>query len=167
MSLQSEYFDPDTGIIHLVQQERIGVQTGLTDDMKLGLEDTSFNDVKVKLLSVKYVAQLYTEEAGDPTGLFFSTSYGDSGTVLFGIGNKNEVFSTYTSLGSFQGTSSFPVQIQGYSTLIGNPTSVTKTWTPRKMGLSNEQVAFITVRSASGGNGCVAGLSIYMRLLRL
>ncbi len=167
MSLQSEYFDPDTGIIHLVQQERIGIATGATDDMKLGLEDTSFNDVKVKLLSVKYVAQLFTAEAGDPTGKFFSTAFGDNGTVMFGIGNKNEVFSTYTSLGSFQGTSSFPIQIQGYTTIIGNPTSVTKTWTPRKMGLSNEQVAFITVRSQAVTSGCVAGLSIYMRLLRL
>lgn len=167
MSLQSEYFDPDTGIIHLIQQERISILSGNTDDMKLGLEDTGFTDVKVKLLSVKYVAQLFVGESGDTTTKQFSSSYGDNGQVIFGIGNKNENFATYTSLGSFQGTSSFPVHAQGYTTLIGNPTSVTKTWTPRKMGLSNEQVAFITVRSQAVTNGCVAGLSIYMRLLRL
>jgi hypothetical protein len=167
MAIQTEYFDPDTGIIHIFNQEELSVASGATGSTELGLEDTTFNDVKVKLLSVEYRVRLFTAESGDTTGKMFSTSYGDNGFVLFGIGNKTENFDTYTSLGVFQGTSSWPVQIIGYQTMVGNNQSITKTWKPRKTGLSNEQNAFITIRSEAVTSGCYAGTSIYMRMIRL
>lgn len=166
-ALQSEYFDPDTGIIHIGQEESVTVAAGDTDSIELGLEDTSFNDVKTKLLSVEYRCRFYCLQGGDITGKQFSTSYRDSGILIFGIGNKSEDFDTYTSLGIFQGTSSWPVHFQGYSNQVGLPQSVTKTWKPRKMGLSNEQNAFISVRSEALALGSYVDTSIYMRLLRL
>ncbi len=167
MTLQSEYFDPDTGIIHILQAEELTVASGATESSELGLEDTSFNDVKVKLLSVEYRLRLFTAESGDTTVKQFSTSYGDNGIVIFGIGNKSENFDTYTSLGVFQGTSSWPVHVQGYQTLVGNNQSITKTWKPRKTGLSNEQNAFIAVRSEAITSGFYGNASIYMRMIRL
>lgn len=54
MVIQTEYFDPDTGIIHIGQNEYMSVGGGTTDSVEMGLEDTDFNDVKVKLLSIEY-----------------------------------------------------------------------------------------------------------------
>ncbi len=167
MVLQSEYFDPDTGIIHLFQEEGLSVLTGDNKSVELGLEDTSFNDVKVKLLSIQYGVRIFTGESGDTTTKQFSTSFRDFGQVMFGIGNKSEDFDLFTSLGSFQGTSAWPVHIQGYEVLVGNNQSITKTWKPRKLGLSNEQNAFITVRSELLTVGCQVMTSIYMRMIRL
>ncbi len=166
MALQSEYFDPDTGIIHILEEDQISALGDETHSVELGLEDTSFNDVKVKLLSIQYRVRLFTGVSGDTTLKQFSTSYEDSGTVMFGIGNKSENFDLYTSLGVFQGTSSWPVHVQGYQTLVGNPQSITKTWKPPKTGLSNEQNAFIVVRTEIG-TGAFVGTSIYIRMLRL
>ncbi len=167
MAFQSEYFDPDTGIIHILQEEDLSIPGNSTDSVELGLEDTSFGDVKVKLLSVEYRLRLYTLESGDTTAKRFSITYRDEGIVLFGIGNKSEDFTTYTSLGSFQGTSSWPVHAQGYSNQVGLPQSITKTWKPRKTGLSNEQNAFMSIRSEVLGTGSFAETSIYIRMVRL
>ncbi len=167
MALQSEYYDPDTGIIHIFQEDNISVGTGDTKSLELGLEDTGFNDVTVKVLSIEYRLRLFAAESGDTTAKQFSTSYRDSGMVVFGIGNKSEDFDTYVSLGSFQGTSSWPVHVQGYEVTVGSPMSITKTWKPRKMGLSNEQNAFMVIRSETSTVGSMVGNSIYMRLLRL
>jgi hypothetical protein len=167
MVLQSEYFDPTTGIIHIAQEELVPLAAGATDSRTLGLEDTAFDDVKCKLLSVDYRIKLYTAESGDTTLKQFSTSYHDYGMVIFGIGNKTENFDLYTSLGAFQGTSSFPVHWQGYSNEVGLPASITKSWKPRKMGLSNEQNAFMSFRSEPVSSGSLVSTSIYMRLIRL
>ncbi len=167
MVIQSEYFDPDTGIIHILQNEDMSVGGGTTDSVELGLEDTAFNDVKVKLLSIEYRARLFALKSGDTTTERFSTSYSDQGIIMFGIGNKSEDFDTYTSLGVFQGTSSWPVHVQGYGNQVGLPASVTKTWKPRKTGLSNEQNCFIVVRSEALAMGSLVNTSLYMRLLRL
>ncbi len=167
MALQSEYFDPDTGIIHILQEEDLSIPGGSTDSVELGLEDTSFGDVKVKLLSVEYRVRLYALESGDTTTKQFSTSYRDDGIVIFGIGNKSEDFNTYTSLGVFQGTSSWPVHAQGYSNQVGLPQSITKTWKPRKTGMSNEQNAFMSIRSEALAVGSLAETSLYIRMIRL
>ncbi len=167
MVIQTEYFDPDTGIIHIGQNEDMSVGTGTTDSVELGLEDTSFNDVKVKLLSIEYRVKIFALESGDTTTKHFSTSYSDQGIVMFGIGNKSEDFDTYTSLGVFQGTSSWPVHFQGYGNQVGLPQSISKTWKPRKLGLSNEQNAFIVVRSEALTVGSLVNTSIYMRMIRL
>ncbi len=167
MSIQTEYFDPDTNIIHILQNELGTVAGGSTDSSELGLEDTSFNDVKVKVLSIEYRVRLFVLLSGDTTVKQFSTSYSDNGIVMFGIGNKTEDFDTYTSLGSFQGTSSWPVHVQGFGTQVGLPLSITKTWKPRKAGLSNEQNSFIVVRSDALAMGTYVNYSLYMRLLRL
>ncbi len=167
MAILSEYFDPDTGIIHILQQEGQTVLTGATESVELGLEDTPFNDVKVKLLSIEYRVRIYARHSGDTSTQRFSTSYSDQGTVIFGIGNKSEDFDTYISLGSFQGTSSWPVACYGYSNQVGLPQSFTKTWKPRKTGLSNEQNAFIVIRSEPLTLGSSVETSIYLRMLRL
>ncbi len=165
--MQSEYFDPDTGIIHILQEEDLSILPGDTDSVELGLEDTPFEDVKVKLLSIEYRARLYTQLSGDTQDKAFSTSYRDNGIIMFGIGNTIEDFSLYTSLGSFQGTSSWPVHAQGYSTQVGLPHYITKSWKPRKTGLSNEQNAFISIRTEPINVGCLAETSIYIRMVRL
>ncbi len=167
MVLQSEYFDPTTGIIHIFQELAQTLATGDTGSVELGLEDTSFDDVKCKLLSVDYRIRLWALESGDTTGKHFSTSYHDEGIVIFGIGNNTEDFDTYTSLGVFQGTSSFPVHVQGYSNQVGIAQSLSKTWKPRKMGISNEQNAFMSFRSEALHTGSLVNTSIYMRLIRL
>ncbi len=167
MALQSEYFDPDTGIIHILQEEDLSIPAGTTDSVELGLEDTSFGDVKVKLLSVEYRVRLYALESGDTNTKRFSTSYRDDGIVIFGIGNKSEDFNTYNSLGIFQGTSSWPVHAQGYSNQVGLPQSITKTWKPRKTGMSNEQNAFMSIRSEALAVGSLAETSLYIRMIRL
>lgn len=177
MVLQSEYFDPDTGIIHIFQEEQSPqVPLNATFSAELGLEDTAFNDVKCKLLSVDYKVKFYADQSGEsnfdplqpgPLGRFGSITYDIFGSAIFGIGNKNEDFNTFTSLGSFQGTSAWPVHVQGFYGQVGQIASVSKLWKPRKMGLSNEQNAFISVRNDSTSNLMYFHSSIYMRLIRL
>jgi len=177
MSLQSEYYDPDTNIIHILETDVSSqVPVNATIPNELGLEDTAFNDVKCKVLSIDYKVKVFSDVSGQssfdaitpgPLGRQSSTTYDTFGSIIFGIGNKNEDFTLFTSLGSFQGTSAWPVHTQGFYGQVGQIASVSKLWKPRKMGISNEQNAFICVRNDSASHLLYYHYSIYMRLVRL
>lgn len=171
MAIQSEYYDPDTGIIHINQIDTFGsISVGSVEGAELGLEDTSFDDVKVKLLSVEYNVRGYatkTPMAWDSTAFAYNGQAG--GQIIFGICNKNSTLSDFSGLNSFTGTSAWPVGVKPFFTVYGNTFSVSKTWKPKKTGLSNEQNAFITIRndSATSAQYLYAWHSIYIRMVRL
>ncbi len=171
MAIQSEYYDPDTGIIHINQIDTFSsISSGATEGAELGLEDTSFNDVKVKLLSVEYNVRGYvttTPMSWDAQAFAYNGQAG--GQVIFGIANKSETIANFTGLSTFTGTSAFPVAVKPFFGVYGSTFSVTKTWKPKKMGLSNEQNAFITVRNDSATSASLLYVwhSMYIRLVRL
>lgn len=171
MTIQSEYYDPDTGIIHINQIDTFGsIGVGVNEGAELGLEDTSFDDVKVKLLSVEYNVRGYATK----TNMDWNTDAFDyagqaAGQIIFGVCNKNESITSFSGLSSFSGTSAWPVAVKPFFTVYGNTFSVSKTWKPRKTALSNEQNAFITIRneSATSAQYLYAWHSIYIRMVRL
>jgi len=171
MTIQSEYFDPDTGIIHINQIGNFGtISAGSTEGAELGLEDTGFNDVKVKLLSIEYNVQGFvTENPQDWQQKAFAYDTQAAGQVIFGIMNKSETANDFTGLSAFTGTSAWPVGVKPFFCVNGKTFSISKTWKPGKTGLSNEQNAFITVRSDTGTSGALfyCWHSIYIRMVRL
>lgn len=171
MTIQSEYYDPDTDIIHINQIGTFAsISTGSTEGAELGLEDTGFDDVKVKVLSIEYNIQGFsTVNPQDWQQKAFAYDEQAAGQVIFGIANKNETIADFTGLAQFTGTSAFPVAVRPWMGVNGTKFSVSKTWKPRKMGLSNEQNAFITCRvdSATSASLVYVWHSIYMRLVRL
>jgi hypothetical protein len=181
MTQQSEYYDPDTGIIHIWQASILSASTGATDAFELGLEDTTFEDVKFKLLSVEYKLKLYCSNLsplGSPPAdnniYAFNDEYaGAAGSIIVGVMNNTATATDFNDLDAFTGTSAWPVALAPYSTLIGNPASFSKTWKPRKVALSNEQNAFMVIRQdntwpGTGEDTSVTGWgSIYIRGVRL
>jgi len=178
MTLQSEYFDPDTGIIHIVQSKVDSTPSGSGETVcELGLEDTDFNDVKIKILTVDYKIRLFTDNLGASAtppadnNLYFDNfnERNSCGQVIFGVDNKNDT-TVFNDLGDFTGTSAFPVHVTSFGTDLGNPASISKRWKPRKMAFSNEQNAFISVRvesAVTGGTIVFSYSSIYIRAIRL
>lgn len=169
MTLQSEYFDPVTGIIHIYQLDNSGViAAGSTEGSELGLEDTAFNDVKVKLLSVDYNASGYVYQTAGYEAQAFTAAEQAAGSVLMGIMNKGETVNNFTGLSSFVGTSAWPAAVKSFHTVCGTKFSVSHRWKPKKTGLSNEQNAFITVRNDTASSGDLyVWRSIYIRMVRL
>ncbi len=178
MTLQSEYFDPDTGIIHIVVSTHDSTGAGSGEMVAgLGLGDTTFNDVKIKILTIDYKIRLFTDNFGATVApladnnLYFD-NYNERnacGQIIFGVYNKNDS-TIFNDLGDFTGTSAFPVHVTSFATDLGNPASVSKRWKPRKMAFSNEQDAFISVRNESaitGGETVESYSSIYIRAIRL
>lgn len=175
---QSEYYDPNTGIIHLWKADTVGVPAGGSVQTELGLEDTEFTDVKFKLLSIIYKAKIFTSNIGITSGAdnnvyaFNDEEYGAGGSIIVGVKNAAET-GVFNDLSDFTGTSAFPVEMTSFATLIGNPASYTKTWKPRKMALSNEQSGFLTIRqdnsfpSTDDDTDCQCYVSLYIRGIRL
>lgn len=176
---ESEYFDPDTGMIHLYKDQGVSNTSGASLDMTLGL--TTFphlSDVKVKVVSIEYKVKTFTDNlplsgtgatADNNLHAFNNEDRQAGGTYLMGIKNYTDT-SAINSLDDFQGSSAWPVHMTSWITQIGLPSSCTKTWKPRKVALSNEQVAFLTVRNNSGvinNKNSFSWMSIYMRLIRL
>lgn len=178
MTLQSEYFDPDTGIIHMINSKVDITPAGSGATVcELGLEDTDFNDVKIKILSVDYKIRLFTDNLGASAvppadnNLYFDNfnERNSCGQVIFGVYNKADT-TVFNDLGDFTGTSAFPVHVSSFGTDLGNPASLSKRWKPRKMAFSNEQNAFISVRVESAITGTQTPYSyssIYIRAIRL
>jgi hypothetical protein len=176
--MQSEYYDPDTGIIHLWQSEAATALVGSNVTSELGLEDTSFNDVKFKLLSVEYKVKIFCDNLSATGGAdnnvqaFNNEERGTAGSIIVGIANKSDT-TTFNSLSSFQGTSAWPVHMTSFAALVGNPASFSKTWKPRKVALSNEQNAFINIRQDNSWPGtaddqaAICYASLYIRGVRL
>ena len=178
---ESHYFDPDTGMIHLYKDSAFSNVTGASIDMELGLSSfPELTDVKVKVVSIEYKIKTVTDNystnaaPGSTTPdnnlyAFNNEEAQSAGTYLAGIKNSADT-AVYNDLTDFTGSSAWPVQITSWFSQIGLPASMTKTWKPRKLGLSDEQVAFLTVRNNSGVNSARNSYSwgsIVMRLIRL
>ncbi len=149
--------------------------SGASLDMELGLSDFSdLNDVKVKVLSVEFKVKSFCDNLGDSFAdnnvyAFNNVSRQAGGNYVFGVKNKNET-SVFNDLTDFVGTSAWPVHMTSWISQIGLPASATKTWKPKKLALSDEQVCFITVRNNSGVNSSQESYSwgsIVMRVVRL
>lgn len=178
MALESEYFDPDTGIIHMISSGVDSTPSGSGETVcELGLEDTSFNDVKIKILSVDYKIRLFTENlsaSGSPpadNNIYFDNfnERNSCGQVIFGVYNKSDT-TVFNDLGDFTGTSAWPVHVSSFAADLGNPASLSKRWKPRKTAFSNEQNGFISVRVESAVTGTqlvFSYSSIYIRAIRL
>lgn len=172
-----EYYDPDTGIIHLWGQEQLTISQSSSQTTAVGLPDSTFTDPKMKILSIKYQAKIFMDNlpssgappiADNNTLAFNFDEAGQTGLCLAGIRNENA--GTINDLNDFEGTSAWPVDMSSFAVELGSAASFTKTWKPDKLALSDQQQAFLSVRAFLGGsveNGCDAWTSIYIRGIRL
>ncbi len=176
---ESHYFDPDTGIIHMYKDFGFSNVAGASVDLELGLSSfPALTDVKVKVLSVEYKVKTVTDNySTGSTGTtpdnnlyaFNNEEAQSAGSYIVGVKNAADT-QVYNDLDDFVGSSAWPVQITSWFSQIGIPASMTKTWKPPKLALSDEQVAFLTVRNNSGVNSAKNSYSwgsIVMRLIRL
>ncbi len=167
-----EYYDPDTGMIHIwghdMQLPLAGSSSGT---LSVGLSDTLFTDVTMKVVSIQYQARIFSDAVAlyDANSQMFNfDEFSQSGFIIAGVANQNH--GTLNDLNDFSGTSAWPVDMKQYSCCVGNPASYTKTWKPRKLALSHEQQAVLTVRALQGGTLQDASdivYSIYIRGIRL
>lgn len=167
-----EYYDPDTGMLHLWQHSLNDFLPGSSSDtFAVGLSDTSFTDVTMKVVSIHYMAKIFQDVTAPYDAnlqMFDSSEYAQSGLIIVGVRNLNA--GTINDLNDFEGTSAWPVDTKSYGCAIGNPASYSKTWKPNKLVLSHEQQAFLTIRAFAGGNTNDSSLtqsSIYIRGIRL
>ncbi len=173
-----EYYDPDTGIIHLYGQELFSIGASSSDTIAVGLPDSTFTDPKMKILTIQYQAKIFMDNqpsTGVPPNVADNNLYafnfdeiGQTGFFLAGIRNENA--GTINDLNDFEGTSAWPVDMKSFAVELGGAASFTKTWKPDKLALSDQQQAFLSVRNFDGGtieNGCDAWTSIYIRGIRL
>ncbi len=167
-----EYYDPDTGMLHLWQHNLHDFLPGSSSDtFAIGLSDTTFTDVTFKVVSIHYMAKIYQDPPAvyDANQMMFnSEEFSQSGLIIAGVRNLNA--GTINDLNDFEGTSAWPVDTKSYSSAIGNPASYSKTWKPNKLALSHEQQAFLTIRALQGGttgDSTWTDSSIYIRGIRL
>ncbi len=170
-----EYFDPDTGMIHLWGHEHLVVPASSSVTMAVGLPDSTFTDVSFKIVSIKYQAKILADNLSNPAPganndiyAFNADEVGNEGFCLAGIRNENA--GTINDLNDFEGTSAWPVDMSSFMVELGSAASFTKTWKPRKLALSDQQQAFLTVRCFAGGSvkdDVDAFTSIYIRGIRL
>jgi hypothetical protein len=79
----------------------------------------------------------------------------------------------FNSIDDFEATSGWPVKFSQFACLIGNPASFQYTWKPPKLAFSDEQIAFLNIRSDNGFPSTTTDrniryyASIYMRMVRL
>lgn len=172
MAITNSYYDPDTSMVWMYKSEASAVSVGSSQVMTLGLEDTSFDDVKIKILSIEYRAFIltnYNNSSRDNNIEAFNSKYRSSGQVLFGVQNES-ITSTTNSLDDFTGSSGWPVRTTAYNSAVGNPYSLSYTWKPNKLAFSNEQVALASVKADSSfADAQPAGiyLSLVIRGIRL
>jgi hypothetical protein len=168
-----EYYDPDTGLLHLWGQEQIAIGASTSDTMAMGLPDSTFTDPKMKILSITWQTKIFADNhtlvnADNNIFAFNFDEAGQTGLVLMGIQNENA--GTINDLNDFEGTSAWPVEMKSFAVELGSAASVTKTWRPDKLALSDQQQAFLSIRTFDGGSA-VSGIdtwsSIYIRGVRL
>lgn len=175
----AEYYDPNTGIIHLWGQD-LKIVSGLTSaGMTVGLSDSSFSDPKMKILTIKYQAKMFQNNrqtsgpvpnADNNTYGFNFDEIGQTGLCMAGICNENNNSTDFEDLNGFEGTSAWPVDCSSFATELGSAASFTKTWRPDKLAISDQQTAFLCVTAFEGGSiedGVDAWTSIYIRGIRL
>jgi len=167
-----EYYDPDEGMIHIWGHDNeLSLPGSSSDTLSVGLSDTTFTDVTMKVLSIQYQARIFSDAVApyDANSQMFNyDEFSQAGFIIAGVANQNH--GTLNDLNDFSGTSAWPVDMKQFAVCVGNPASYTKTWKPRKLALSHEQQAILSVRSLQGGtlqdaSDCV--LSIYIRGIRL
>jgi hypothetical protein len=143
MSIQTEYYDPQTGIIHITDFHNGGsISAGGTEGNASG--------------------------GGDFNLTAWNPSYDACGTVVFGCSNAVEDPADLTEVEDFKGTSGWPVHYDTWVTVPGRLASVSKKWKPRKLAFSNEQVATISVRNDSASSAAPYWFgSMYIRGVRL
>lgn len=172
MAITNSYYDPDSSMIWMYTSEPLSLSTGGSQLVELGLEDTTFDDVKVKILSVEYRVFLqtsYNNTSRDNNIDAFNVIARSAGQVLCGVRNKNESV-IFNSLDDFTGSSGWPVKTTSYHCTLGVNYSMTHTWKPSKLAFSNEQNAFISVKAGSDDSDFqnVRGLgSLVIRAIRL
>ncbi len=167
-----EYYDPDTGMLHIWAHELQSPLPGSSSDtLAVGLSDTTFTDVSMKIVSIVYQTKIFCATL-DPYSadaqMFDVGELGQSGVIIAGVANQNA--GTLNDLNDFEGTSAWPVDMKSYAVDVGNTASFTKTWKPRKLALSHEQQAILTIRAFQGGaaqDGSYINSSIYIRGIRL
>lgn len=150
MALLEEYYDPDSGMIWLSRQiDGTTLAAGNQEATELGLTNSSFDDVKMKILSIEYKATFFVTNASSNFDVEAYNATRDAyGCVTFGVCNEASVTSTFAVLGAFTGSSAWPVQTTGWNAVCGGGrTTVSKTWKPKSVALSNEQQAFIAVKN--------------------
>jgi len=169
MVATSSYYDPSTKMLHILKEgDMSSVGAGQTESMNVGLEDTSFEDTKFKIKSIEFKLLVYASNTAGYDGTAFTTGGDAFGSYLFGIGNKTENFDSFTELADFQATSAWPVHTSGWFNTVGNLFKAQKTWKPRKLALSNEQNAFVSVSNdLASSRGPQSFASIYIRGIRL
>ncbi len=167
-----EYYDPDTGMLHLWQHSLFDYLPGSSSDtFAIGLSDTTFTDVTMKVVSIHYMTKIFSDTVAPYDAnlqMFDTEEYSQSGLIIAGVRNQNA--GTINDLNDFEGTSAWPVDTKSYGCGIGNPASYSKTWKPNKLAISHEQQAFLTIRALAGGNTNEASYtssSIYIRGIRL
>ena len=167
-----EYYDPDTGMIHIWGHDNnLPLAGSSSATLSVGLSDTLFTDVTMKVVSIQYQAKIFSDTVApyDANGQMFDHgSISQDGFIIAGVANKNH--GTLNDLNDFEGTSGWPVDMKQFSVCVGNPASYTKTWRPKKLALSHEQQAILTVRALAGGSlddDSEVVYSIYIRGIRL
>ena len=170
--MQSEYYDPDTGIIHINNfVDGTSISAGASEGTELGLNNTTFDDVKIKILSIKYDFMIYSTNAsggGDFNQDAFNSAREAFGEVIFGVSNYGASPQNFYELATFTGTSAWPVDVRPWMSTCGRVTTVSKTWKPRKLAFSEEQVAFICVKNDASSNAAPTWYGgMYIRAVRL
>ncbi len=167
-----EYYDPDTGMLHLWAHEFDNALPGSSSEtLAMGLSDTTFTDVSMKVVSITYQTKIFaatTDPFDANLQIYDPQEIGQSGFIIAGVANQNA--GILNDLNDFEGTSAWPVDMKSYAVAVGNTASYTKTWKPRKLALSHEQQAILTVRALDGGStqdGALINSSIYIRGIRL
>lgn len=167
---QSEYYDPDTGIFHSMGWNHDSLAANSTDQFEVGFGvdsaiGVSTMGIRFKVLSIEFKLKITNNYINaDEFYLAAHDSYGD---VHFGIINDASSSTDFDRLNKFDGTSGWPVACQGYHAVPGNPASISKTWKPKKLAVSNEQVAFINLDTGVNSYGVIYLASIYLRGIRL
>lgn len=148
---QSEYYDPDTGFIWINNSVDGGsISANTTEGTELGLQNTQFDDVKIKILTVEYRIMIYVSNTNDWNTQGFAGNRDAYGQCFFGVSNQLEhTPSQFGELEGFTGTSAFPVRAAPWAVVCGQTVTISKTWRPDKMAFSNEQCAFISILNAS------------------
>lgn len=175
----TSYYDPTTDMIHMFKDENLSNTAGASLDLELGLTDFSdLTDPKIKILSIEYKVKTFCDNfSTNSSGIqpdnnlyaFNNEEKQAGGHYMFGVKNKDDT-TVYRNFEEFVGSSAWPVYCTSWIAQIGLPASCTKTWKPDKLALSDEQVAFLTVRNNSGvvsSSNSYSRASIVIRAIRL
>ena len=165
----SYHYDPATKMIHIHKSgDMSSIGSGQAESMNCGLRDTPFEDQKFKIKSITFKLKIFTTNTGSYDNSAYNVNNDAAGDYLFGVGNQIENFDSFVSLNQFTSTSAWPVDTSMWFNTVGEVFTAQKTWKPRKLALSAEQVAFLTAFNFPGSSRAPQSYgSIYIRGIRL